>query len=68
LRRSPREERQGSRARRLEREAPPGPAGRADHQEAGIKDFETVAWFGIVAPAGTPRPVLARLNAGGGMT
>ena len=31
-------------------------------QEAGIKDFETVAWFGIVAPAGTPRPVLARLN------
>src|SRR3954462_11240412 len=32
-------------------------------QEAGIKDFETVAWFGIVAPAGTPRPVLARLNA-----
>ena len=32
-------------------------------QEAGIKDFETVAWFGVVAPAGTPRPVLARLNA-----
>jgi tripartite-type tricarboxylate transporter receptor subunit TctC len=32
-------------------------------QEAGVKDFETVAWFGIVAPAGTPRPVLARLNA-----
>ena len=32
-------------------------------QEAGIKDFETVAWFGIVAPAGTPRPVLDRLNA-----
>jgi len=31
-------------------------------QEAGIKDFETVAWFGIVAPAGTPRPVLSRLN------
>jgi tripartite-type tricarboxylate transporter receptor subunit TctC len=32
-------------------------------QEAGVKDFETVAWFGIVAPAGTPKPVLARLNA-----
>ena len=28
-----------------------------------MKDFETVAWFGIVAPAGTPKPVLARLNA-----
>jgi len=32
-------------------------------QEAGVKDFETVAWFGIVAPAGTPKPVLSRLNA-----
>jgi tripartite-type tricarboxylate transporter receptor subunit TctC len=32
-------------------------------QEAGVKDFETVAWFGIVAPAATPKPVLARLNA-----
>ena len=32
-------------------------------QEAGVKDFETVAWFGIVAPAGTPKPILERLNA-----
>ena len=32
-------------------------------QEAGVKDFETVAWFGIVAPAATPKQVLARLNA-----
>ena len=32
-------------------------------QEAGVKDFETVAWFGIVAPAGTPKQILARLNA-----
>ena len=32
-------------------------------QEAGVKEFETVAWFGIVAPAGTPKPILARLNA-----
>jgi tripartite-type tricarboxylate transporter receptor subunit TctC len=32
-------------------------------QEAGVKDFETVAWFGILAPAGTPRNVIARLNA-----
>jgi tripartite-type tricarboxylate transporter receptor subunit TctC len=32
-------------------------------QEAGVKDFETVAWFGIVAPAGTPRNVVSRLNA-----
>jgi tripartite-type tricarboxylate transporter receptor subunit TctC len=32
-------------------------------QEAGVKDFETVAWFGIVAPAATPKPVVSRLNA-----
>ena len=32
-------------------------------QEAGIKEFETVAWFGVVAPAATPRPVINRLNA-----
>ncbi len=32
-------------------------------QEAGVRDFETVAWFGFVAPAGTPREAIARLNA-----
>ena len=32
-------------------------------QEAGVKDFETLAWFGFVAPAATPREVVARLNA-----
>ena len=32
-------------------------------QEAGIKDFETVAWFGLVGPAGMPREVVTRLNA-----
>ena len=30
--------------------------------EAGVRDFETVAWFGFIAPAGTPRDVIARLN------
>lgn len=30
--------------------------------EAGVRDFETVAWFGFAAPAGTPREVTARLN------
>ena len=32
-------------------------------QEAGVKDFETVAWFGFVAPAATPREVVSKLNA-----
>ena len=31
-------------------------------QEAGVKDFETVAWFGILAPAGTPKNIVTRLN------
>ncbi|EHP44755.1 hypothetical protein OR16_02050 [Cupriavidus basilensis OR16] len=31
--------------------------------EAGLKDFEVNSMFGIVAPAGTPAPVVDRLNA-----
>ena len=31
-------------------------------EEAGLAGFEVVAWGGIVAPAGTPRPVIERLN------
>lgn len=30
--------------------------------EAGMPGFEVVAWGGIVAPAGTPQPVILRLN------
>jgi tripartite-type tricarboxylate transporter receptor subunit TctC len=29
--------------------------------EAGIPGFESVLWFGLVAPAGTPEPIIARL-------
>jgi tripartite-type tricarboxylate transporter receptor subunit TctC len=31
--------------------------------EAGVPDFEITSWFGLLAPAGTPAPVVARLNA-----
>ena len=31
--------------------------------EAGVKDFEAVAWFGFLAPPGTPRDITARLSA-----
>ncbi len=31
-------------------------------QESGVRGFETVAWFGLVAPAGTPRNILDKLN------
>ena len=30
--------------------------------EAGLKGFYTEAWYGLVAPAGTPRPTLEALN------
>ena len=31
--------------------------------ESGYKGFDAVTWFGILAPAGTPKDVVARLNA-----
>ena len=31
--------------------------------EAGVADFEITSWFGLLAPAGTPAPIVARLNA-----
>ena len=30
--------------------------------ESGLRGFETVAWFGLFAPAGTPREIVVRLN------
>jgi tripartite-type tricarboxylate transporter receptor subunit TctC len=30
--------------------------------ELGLRDFEITAWFGVVAPGGTPRDILAKLN------
>ena len=31
--------------------------------EAGVAGYEYQAWFGVIAPAGTPRPIVERLNA-----
>jgi len=31
--------------------------------ESGLKGYETITWFGFVAPARTPPPVVTRLNA-----
>jgi tripartite-type tricarboxylate transporter receptor subunit TctC len=30
--------------------------------EAGVPGYESVAWFGLVAPAGTPKEVISRLH------
>jgi len=31
--------------------------------ESGVPGYEALAWFGIVAPAGTPDPIIKQLNA-----
>src|SRR5262249_60274723 len=31
--------------------------------EAGLPGFEMLSWFGLLAPAGTPGAIVARLNA-----
>jgi tripartite-type tricarboxylate transporter receptor subunit TctC len=31
--------------------------------ESGLKGFDSVAWNGVLAPAGTPKEIIARLNA-----
>ncbi len=31
--------------------------------ESGLPGFEASSWFGLLAPAGTPQPVIAKLNA-----
>jgi tripartite-type tricarboxylate transporter receptor subunit TctC len=31
--------------------------------EAGVPDFEITSWFGLLAPAATPAPLVSRLNA-----
>ncbi len=30
--------------------------------EAGVRDFEATAWFGVQAPARTPRPIIEKLG------
>ena len=31
--------------------------------ESGVPGFEATSWFGLLAPAGTPAPIIAKLNA-----
>ncbi len=33
--------------------------------EAGVPGYESGAWFGLALPAGTPKEIIARLNAEG---
>jgi tripartite-type tricarboxylate transporter receptor subunit TctC len=31
--------------------------------EAGVRGYQSELWFGLLAPAGVPQPVMAKLNA-----
>jgi tripartite-type tricarboxylate transporter receptor subunit TctC len=31
-------------------------------EQSGVPGFEYATWYGVLAPAGTPKPILARLN------
>ena len=31
-------------------------------QEAGVKGYEVAGWYGVVAPAKTPKAIIAKLN------
>jgi tripartite-type tricarboxylate transporter receptor subunit TctC len=31
--------------------------------EAGLAGYDVTTWYGVLAPAGTPRPIVERLNA-----
>ncbi len=32
-------------------------------EELGFKDFDATAWFGLMAPAGTPQPIVDKIHA-----
>ncbi len=55
--------RQAARAGRDHGQALQRAAGRADHGGSRPEGFDIGTWFGILAPAGTPRPIVARLGA-----
>ena len=54
---------QAERARRHQRQAPEAAARRADRWPSSVPGFEGYLWMGIVAPAGTPQPVVDKLAA-----
>ena len=40
----------------------PAEPGLPTMQEAGVAGYEVAGWYGVVAPARTPQPILAKLN------
>jgi len=52
----------GSSPRREQREAFGGDPEVPTIAEAGVPGYEVVQWFGILAPANTPREIVTRLH------
>ena len=52
-----------ARARRRRRDARQGAARHADHGRGRLSDFAMSTWYGISAPAGTPREIVGKLHA-----
>jgi tripartite-type tricarboxylate transporter receptor subunit TctC len=49
-------------ARRRRRQTHRRAARHADHHRAGMPQYKVNGWFALLAPAGTPKPILERLN------
>ena len=58
----PREIRRAARHRGHHREALERDARAADHRRDGLPGYDASTWGGILAPAGTPKDVVAKLN------
>ena len=56
-------ERQGARHRDRQGQADAGAAGRSDHRGVGLPEYQYDSWFGVLAPAGTPKPILDKVSA-----
>ena len=53
----------GPRARRHRQASARHAAGRADGLGGTVPGYEHTGWFGIMVPAGTPKPIIDKLNA-----
>ena len=56
----PAQRRAAAPAGRRQQDADPAAAGRADRDRVGVKDYEVAPWFGVYAPAKTPKEIVTQ--------